>query len=107
MYHRIETEGSLYKLLTDWLEAYRERTKLWSNESALQAINELSRKVNEFMATQEERLQGIATKIDEVLSDLAALKANNPQIEDEISAIEAKLSITQPEPTTESPSPEG
>jgi hypothetical protein len=33
------------------------------------------------------------------LADLATLKANNPQIEDEISAIEAKLSITQP--TTE------
>lgn len=60
------------------------------------AVKTLDRKVEEFMATQEERLQAISTKIDEVLSDLATLKANNPQIEDEITAIEAKLSITQP-----------
>lgn len=59
----------------------------------------LSRKVDTFMASQEERLQAILSKIDEVLSDLAALKTNNPQIEDEISAIEAKLSIAQPPPT--------
>lgn len=62
-------------------------------------ITNLSRKVDEFMATQEERLQAISTKIDEVLSDLATLKVNNPQIEDEISAIESKLSIAQPTPT--------
>lgn len=48
------------------------------------------------MATQEERLQVISGKIDEVIADLETLKANNPQIEDEISAIEAKLSIAQP-----------
>lgn len=66
------------------------------NSQVLTAINILTGKVDKFMATQEERLQGISTKIDEVLSDLAALRANNPQIEDEISAIEAKLSIAQP-----------
>ena len=66
------------------------------------------KEIKTLMATQEERLQAIAAKIDEVLSDLAELKANNPQIEDEISAIEAKLSIggePEPEPTPE-PTPE-
>lgn len=62
----------------------------------LTAISQLDRKVETFMATQEERLQAIATKIDEVLSDLATLRQNNPEIEDEISAIESKLSIAQP-----------
>lgn len=59
------------------------------------------RRIEGKMSTQEERLQVIAGKIDEVLADLAALKANNPQIEDEIAAIEAKLAIAAPEPEPE------
>lgn len=43
------------------------------------------------MATQEERLQVISARIDEVLAMLATLRDNNPAIEDEIAAIEAKL----------------
>lgn len=66
------------------------------NGSVLTAVNNLDRKVDEFMATQEQRLQAISAKIDEVLSDLATLKENNPQIEDEIAAIESKLSLAQP-----------
>lgn len=65
-------------------------------DNLYKAINSLDRKVNEHMATQEQRLQAISNKIDEVLLDLKNLRENNPQIEDEISAIENKLSITQP-----------
>lgn len=43
------------------------------------------------MATQEERLQAISTKIDEVIEMLGTLRDNNPQLEDEITAIETKL----------------
>lgn len=63
--------------------------------------------------TQEERLQVILARIDDVLADLAELKVHNPQIEDEISAIEAKLSIgatpsIEPPPTgSAGPDPEG
>lgn len=50
------------------------------------------------MANFEERLQavsaaldGVATKVDEVQALLAQLKVDNPALEDEISAIEAKV----------------
>lgn len=64
----------------------------------LTAIEILTGKVDTLMATQEERLQAISSKIDEVIADLETLKNNNPQIEDEIAAIEAKLSLAQPAP---------
>jgi hypothetical protein len=67
-----------------------------SNTEVLTAINNLSRKVDLLMATQEERLQGVKTKLDAIQSgvdkiqqQLADLKASNPDIEDEIAAIEA------------------
>lgn len=67
-----------------------------SNAEILTAINNLNRKVDEFMSTQEERLRGVKTKldaiqtgVDKIQSQLADLKANNPELEDEISAIEA------------------
>lgn len=67
-----------------------------NNSDVLTAINNLSRKVDEFMSTQEERLRGVKTKLDAIQSgvdkiqqQLADLKANNPELEDEISAIEA------------------
>ena len=59
-------------------------------------ITNLTRKVDEFMATQEERLRGVKTKLDAIQSgvdkiqqQLADLKVNNPELEDEIAAIEA------------------
>jgi hypothetical protein len=67
-----------------------------SNAEVLTAINNLSRKVDEFMSTQEERLRAVKTKLDAIQSgvdtiqqQLADLKANNPDLEDEIAAIEA------------------
>lgn len=58
-------------------------------------IFELTRKVDEFMATQEERLRAIKAKldaiqtgVDKIQQQLADLKANNPELDDEISAIE-------------------
>lgn len=60
------------------------------------AINQLDRKVDIFMSTQEERLRGVKTKldaiqtgVDKIQEQLAELKTNNPELEDEISAIEA------------------
>ena len=65
-------------------------------DSNSEAINNLTRKVEEFMSTQEERLRGVKTKLDNIQSgvdkiqqQLADLKTNNPELEDEIAAIEA------------------
>lgn len=81
-------------------EFIRAVDKLSGGGVVLTAIENLHRKVDELMATQEARLQAISTKIDEVLADLQTLRENNPQIEDEIAAIEAKLSLSQAPPVT-------
>lgn len=49
------------------------------------------REVLSRMATQEERLQAILAGVQDALAKLAALKSDNPAIEDEISAIETAL----------------
>lgn len=64
----------------------------------LTAINDLKERMEELMATQEDRLKGISTKISEVLQLLADLKVNNPDIEDEITEIETKLAGANPTP---------
>ena len=68
------------------------------NSQVLTAINNLNRKVDEFMATQEERLQAILVAVKNVKQMLADLKANNPAIEDEIAAIESELAPAAEEP---------
>jgi uncharacterized phage infection (PIP) family protein YhgE len=61
-------------------------------------INNLNGKVDEFMATQEERLQGVNTALTSIADGIntlqqqvADLKANNPALDDEISAIEGTV----------------
>lgn len=68
------------------------------NSQVLTAINNLDRKVSEFMATQEERLQtiqaglaGVAEGVNTLQQQIADLKASNPALDDEISAIEATV----------------
>ena len=68
------------------------------NSQVLTAINNLDRKVSEFMATQEERLQSIqagltsvADGVNTLQQQIADLKASNPALDDEISAIEATV----------------
>jgi DnaJ-domain-containing protein 1 len=62
-------------------------------------INSLER-IEEAMATQEERLQAILVAVQNVKQMLADLKVNNPAIEDEITAIEAELApAAEPAPT--------
>lgn len=61
---------------------------------------ELTGKVETLMATQEERLQAILVAVKSVKQMLAELKANNPAIEDEISAIEAELAPATEPPAT-------
>lgn len=82
-----------------------------------EAINNLTGKVEEFMSTQEERLRGVKVKldaiqagVDKIQEQLAALKVSNPELEDEISAIEATAAAidtdvnpVEPEPPTEPP----
>lgn len=63
-------------------------------------ITNLQRKVNELMATQEERLQAILVAVQNVKQMLADLKVNNPAIEDEIAAIEKELAPAEEPPTT-------
>lgn len=65
----------------------------------LTAMNDLKERTEELMASQEERLQAISARVDEVKKMLSELKTNNPDIEDEITEIEAKLAPeTPPEP---------
>lgn len=86
-----------------------------NNPEVLRAINNLSRKVDEFMSTQEERLRVVKTKLDAIQSgvdkiqqQLADLKANNPDLEDEIAAIEATAAAidTDVNPVVPEPTPE-
>ena len=116
LYHTIEEKSSLFKLLSNWLTAYRARTEAWrgSGEGApanpdIALIKEelsivhgiifdLTGKVQQLMASQEERLQAvqgqlssIADGINTLQQQLADLKANNPALDDEISNIEATV----------------
>lgn len=85
-----------------------------SNSEVLTAINNLNRKVSELMSTQEDRLKtiqgqlsGIADGINTLQQQLEDLKANNPQLDDEISAIEATVTAIRddlnPSPPVEPP----
>lgn len=88
-----------------------------SNPQVLTAINNLHRKVSEFMSTQEDRLRaiqgqlsGIAEGINTLQQQLEDLKTNNPQLDDEISAIEATVTAIRDDlapPVVEEPAPEG
>lgn len=114
--HEIKKNGNIYYLINAFIGAYNRRTDTLSgggdNSQVLQAINNLSRKVDEFMATQEERLREVKTKLDNIQSgvdrtqeQLAELKRNNPDLDDEISAIEATVSAidTDVNPVIEPP----
>jgi ABC-type transporter Mla subunit MlaD len=102
--HEIRKSGNIFFLLNTFLGAYSRRTdvlgKLSSsnNSEILTAINNLDRKVDEFMATQEERLQGVNTALSSIADGIntlqqqvADLKASNPALDDEISAIEGTV----------------
>jgi archaellum component FlaC len=86
------------RTLKPGLDALAQGGKTGDNSEVLNAINNLNRKVDEFMATQEERLQGIQTALTGVADgvntlqqQIADLKAANPALEDEISAIESTV----------------
>lgn len=77
-------------------------------------------RIEQQMATQEERLQAVGASlvkvqegVDRIQASLEALKASNPALEDEISSIEAQVAAlgadvaeATPEPAPE-PTPEG
>lgn len=111
---RVDTQlGAMVNAL--W--AINEQLKQQRDASLLTAINNLSRKMEEFMATQEERLRtiqgqlsGIADGINTLQQQLADLKANNPELDDEISAIEATVTAIRDDlnpPAPVEPAPEG
>jgi len=69
-----------------------------TDNEVLNAIHNLERKVDQFMTTQEERLQsiqtaltGVADGVNTLQQQIADLKANNPALDDEISAIESTV----------------
>lgn len=94
--HEVEPESNLDVLLRDLITALC----AGDNSEVLTAVNNLDRKVDRFMATQEERLQAILVAVKNVKEMLTELKNNNPSIEDEIAAIEAELAPT-PDPAPE------
>lgn len=59
-------------------------------------LNHFHNRMEDHMANQEERLQAILAAVKNVKQMLAELKANNPQIEDEITAIESELAPAEP-----------
>lgn len=84
------------------------------SDVVLTAINNLGRKVEEFMSTQEERLRGVKTKldaiqagVDKIQQQLADLKANNPELEDEIAAIEETAAAIDTDVNPAAPAPGG
>lgn len=120
--HEIRKSGNLFFLLNAFLGAYNRRTDMLAgagggdNSQVLTAINNLDRKVTEFMSTQEQRLQGIQTAlsgiaegINTLQQQVADLKANNPELDDEISAIEGTVKSIADDinGVTTEPSPEG
>lgn len=80
---------------------------------------DLNRKVEEFMSTQESRLQGIQTALTSIAEGIntlqeqvATLKVNNPDMEDEIAGIESTVKaiaddINGVSPGAVTPAPEG
>lgn len=64
----------------------------------LAAISKHDKEIKRIMATQEQRLQAIFTKVSEAVDLLKTLKENNPALEDEIAAIENKLAEAGPAP---------
>lgn len=111
----VRKSGNLFFLINSFIGAYNRRTDVLAQASGgsqfpdlslmaarLETIHglvfELDRKVNEFMSTQEERLRnvqsalsGIADGINTLQQQVADLKANNPDLDDEISAIEGTV----------------
>lgn len=88
---RLEVIGNVLWSINDYL-------KKSGDTQVLTAVNNLSRKVEEFMSTQETRLQGIqnaltsiADGVNTLQQQIADLKANNPELEDEISGMEATV----------------
>lgn len=68
---------------------------LEGDNGVIKTITNLQREVSESMATQEERLRAIqgqmtsiADGVNKLQAQLADLKLNNPELDDEISAIE-------------------
>lgn len=135
--HEIRKNGNIFFLINAFIGAYNRRTDVLAQSGNSQfpdltliaarletvhgLVFDLNRKVDEFMATQEERLRGVKTKLDAIQSgvdkiqqQLADLKANNPELDDEISAIEATAAAIdtdvnpvtpEPEPTPTEPAP--
>lgn len=108
----VDHKSGLFGLLQKFLTAYDRRTDVLANTSQLPDLTLISsrlelihglvfnidRKVDEFMATQEERLQaiqsglaGVAEGVNTLQQQIADLKASNPALDDEISAIEATV----------------
>lgn len=94
--HEVEPESNLDTLIRESLD--RLDARIAGTAQVLTEVINLSRKVDQFMATQEERLQAILTAVKNVKQMLTELKANNPAIEDEITAIEAELAPAEPQP---------
>lgn len=96
VYLAIREGGTLDKRLRELAAALKPGGD--NQDEVLTAINNLNGKVNEFMATQEERLKAIqeqltsvADGINTLQDQVAELKSNNPDLDDEISGIESTL----------------
>ena len=109
--HELELGEDTRQLLTQLLSCNEQGAG-----PVLTAIQNLERKVSEFMATQEERLRGVKAKldaiqvgVDKIQKQLADLKAGNPELEDEIAAIEQTAAAidTDVNPVVPDPPPEG
>lgn len=105
-----DTRTFLERILSGPIDGTSINQKL---DAVFKAINNLDRKVDEFMATQEERLRGVKAKldaiqagVDKIQQQLSDLKTNNPELEDEIAAIEATAAAIDTDVNPVAPEPE-
>lgn len=79
---------AIYRLIEQLIENHKELSGL------RRQITHFQNRMEDHMATQEQRLQAILARVNETLALLNTLKDNNPDIEDEIAAIESALTGT-------------
>ena len=83
--HAIERESSLWKLLVEFLAAYKGRTEAWAgtsdNSEVLTAINNLSRKVDQ-----------MSSNIDRIEKEAADLTDDVAQVRTAIDGLSATIS---------------
>jgi outer membrane murein-binding lipoprotein Lpp len=96
MVHSVEHGSSLWELLDGLLKAYIARTKAWSesdNSPVSQAINNLDRKVDQFVMGLKEDFDALNGKFDSLDSATQAVADDIAALKEEIKAANDRADI--------------